>query len=95
MFGLNRGLVVEEAPIDPEDMDIDYLAEHVWICGSPETVTEKLNKFSHDVGGFGHLVPYSFDYIDDPSAWNYSLELLAKEVLPKVEQPAAAQIAAG
>ena len=87
MFGLNKGLVVDEAPIDPDDMDIDYLAEHVWIIGSPETVTEKLTKFSHDVGGFGHIMPYSHDYIDNPQAWNYSQELLAKAVLPKVQQP--------
>ena len=87
MFGLNRGLVTKDNPIDPDDMDLDYLADHVWICGSPETVTEKLSEFSHNVGGFGHIMPFSFDYSDDPSAWNYSLQLLAQEVLPKVQQP--------
>lgn len=86
-FGLNRGLVVEEAPIDPDDMNVDYLAEHVWLVGSPETVTEKLSKFAQDVGGFGNIMPYSYDYIDNPEPWNTSLHLLANEVLPKVQEP--------
>lgn len=90
MFGLNKGLVVDEAPIDPDDMDLDYLAEHVWVVGSAETVTEKLTKFSHDVGGFGNIMPYAHDYIDNPEPWNQSLHLLANEVLPKVTQPAEA-----
>ncbi len=88
MFGLHVGLVVEDHPIDPDDMDVEYLAEHVWLVGSPDTVTEKLSAFSHRVGGFGHIMPYSYDYIDDPAPWNQSLRLLAQEVLPKVEQPA-------
>lgn len=95
MFGLNKGLVVDEAPIDPDDMDADYLAEHVWIVGSPETVTEKLTQFSHNVGGFGHIMPYSYDYIDDPAPWNESLRRLAQEVLPNVKQPEFASAAQG
>jgi hypothetical protein len=27
---------------------------------------------------------FGFDYVEDPEAWRRSLELLAKEVLPKV-----------
>lgn len=91
-FGLNRGLVVDEDPIDPEDMTLDYLAKHVWIIGSPETVTEKLTAFSHEVGGFGNIMPYSYDYIDNPEPWNESLRRLTQEVLPKVEQPVATTV---
>ena len=45
----------------------------------------KIEKIHHDVGGFGHLLVFGFDYIDHPEAWRRSLELLAKEVLPKVK----------
>jgi len=28
---------------------------------------------------------FGFDYLDNPKAWHHSLELLAKEVLPRVK----------
>ncbi|HSS84462.1 MAG TPA: alkane 1-monooxygenase, partial [Reyranella sp.] len=37
------------------------------------------------VGGFGQLLVFGFDYADNPKAWRHSLELLSKEVLPKVQ----------
>jgi len=38
-----------------------------------------------EVGGFGQLLVFGFDYADNPKAWRHSLELLSKEVLPKVQ----------
>ena len=37
-----------------------------------------------EVGGFGHLLLFGFDYIDDAAAWKHSMELMAHEVLPRV-----------
>jgi alkanesulfonate monooxygenase SsuD/methylene tetrahydromethanopterin reductase-like flavin-dependent oxidoreductase (luciferase family) len=62
----------------------EYCARHNWIIGSPATVTEKLTRIHDEVGGFGHLLVFGFDYVEHPQAWRHSLELLAKEVLPKV-----------
>ena len=38
-----------------------------------------------EVGGFGHLLLFCFDYSDKPEAWHHSMELLATEVMPKVQ----------
>ena len=51
----------------------------------PETVIEKIEKIYDEVGGFGQLLVFGFDYADNPKAWRHSLELLSKEVLPKVQ----------
>ena len=47
-------------------------------------MAEKIEKIYHEVGGFGQLLVFGFDYVDKPEAWHHSLELLSKEVLPKV-----------
>jgi hypothetical protein len=37
-----------------------------------------------EVGGFGQILLFCFDYSDSPEAWHHSMELLAHEVMPKV-----------
>lgn len=48
-------------------------------------MAEKLARIHDEVGGFGHLLVFGFDYVEHPQEWRHSLELLAKEVLPKVK----------
>lgn len=73
-------------------VDAAYCAEHNWLVGSPETVARKLRAVYDDVGGFGVLLVFCFDYADDPEAWETSMRLLAEEVMPMVADlvPAAA-----
>ena len=33
-----------------------------------------------EVGGFGTLLLFCFDYVENPKAWRHSMELLAREV---------------
>lgn len=83
-FGALKGLL-HDPSVDLSTVDADYLAKHVWIVGSPETVTEKLQQWCHDLGGpFGTLLIYSHDYIDDPKPWEESMRRLATEVAPKL-----------
>lgn len=70
--------------VDVSEVDIDTLAEKVWIVGSPETVAEKLAAVQERTGGWGTTLVYDHDYADDPSPWRQSLELLTKEVAPKL-----------
>ena len=70
--------------VPDSDVTPEYCAKHNWIIGSPATVTEKIQRIHDEVGGFGHLLVFGFDYVENPEAWRRSLELLAKEVLPKV-----------
>ena len=46
------------------------------------TVAEKLRKVYDDVGGFGVLLVFCFDYVENPEAWHRSMRLLAEEVMP-------------
>src|SRR6266852_6363054 len=76
---LVREIFVADSDITPE-----YCGRHNWLIGSPATVVEKIERMYDEVGGFGHLLLFCFDYSDNPQAWRHSMELLAKEVMPKV-----------
>lgn len=83
-FGVLKGLL-HDPDFDPAKVDAEYLAEHVWIVGSPETVRQKLEAWFDDLGGpFGTLLIYSHDYIDNPEPWEHSMDLLANQVAPKL-----------
>ncbi len=89
-FGVMKGLLHDPA-MDPADVDRKYLAEHVWLVGSPETVRQKIEHWFGDLGGpFGTLLIYSHDYIDNPEPWEHSMDLLANEVAPKLSDAAVA-----
>ena len=83
-FGIFDG-VLERTGMSKSDVDAGFLADHMWIVGSPETVQEKLEKWCHDLGGaFGTLMIYSYDYIDNPTPWEESMRRLSQEICPKI-----------
>jgi alkanesulfonate monooxygenase SsuD/methylene tetrahydromethanopterin reductase-like flavin-dependent oxidoreductase (luciferase family) len=87
-FGLFDGIIHDSGiDITPDAIDEDFLVEHVILCGSPETVIEKLEKLADTVGGWGQIVANQHDSIDDPKPWEESLRRLATEVCPKVRMP--------
>jgi alkanesulfonate monooxygenase SsuD/methylene tetrahydromethanopterin reductase-like flavin-dependent oxidoreductase (luciferase family) len=73
---------------DPDVADSDvtpeYCAKHNWLVGSPATVAEKLERIYHEAGGFGGLLVFGFDYLENPQAWYRSLQLFKQEVAPRV-----------
>jgi alkanesulfonate monooxygenase SsuD/methylene tetrahydromethanopterin reductase-like flavin-dependent oxidoreductase (luciferase family) len=77
--------------VSDDDVDVEYLMEHLWIVGSPETAAAKLNALYEEVGGFGTLLGTHFDWgtPEDPfanaQAYRRNLELLATEVVPAFE----------
>jgi len=66
------------------DVTPEYCARHNWLIGSPATVVEKIERMYEEVGGFGAILLFCFDYSEDPDAWYRSMRLLAEEVMPKV-----------
>ena len=76
--------MVHERAAKTVDFDVTFSGMR-GIAGSPKTVIEKIEKIYDEVGGFGQLLVFGFDYADNPKAWRHSLELLSKEVLPKVQ----------
>jgi alkanesulfonate monooxygenase SsuD/methylene tetrahydromethanopterin reductase-like flavin-dependent oxidoreductase (luciferase family) len=91
-FGILNGLL-HDPNMDVEKVDLDYLAEHVWIVGSVDTVVEKFQAWIDDIGGFGTFLQYSHDYADNPEPWLESMRLLSQEVAPRVKMPAPATAA--
>ncbi len=89
-FGMMDGFA-KDAGIDPDKADLEFLVDYVFVVGSPDTVVEKINKLFHACGGWGTLQVEAHDYSDDPAPWFYSLELIAKEVAPRITLPKTAQ----
>ena len=71
-------------PVWSLDDDMRDIVRKHMIVGSPETVIEKLSAFVEASNGWGTTLIFGHDFSDDPAPWNYSMELLAKEVGPKV-----------
>jgi len=69
--------------VPDSDVTVEYCAEHNWLIGSPETVARKIEAVYNDVGGFGQLLVFGFDYVENPQAWRNSLRLIAEEVKPR------------
>jgi alkanesulfonate monooxygenase SsuD/methylene tetrahydromethanopterin reductase-like flavin-dependent oxidoreductase (luciferase family) len=82
-FGFLQYLKVD-MNIPDEDVNVEYCAEHNWLIGSPATVADKIEKVYAEVGGFGHLLLFCFDYADQPERWRRSMQLLGEEVMPRV-----------
>lgn len=87
-FGLFNGIIEDSGrDVTPDSIDEDFLAEHVVLCGSPETVIEKTEALADKVGGWGQIVYNQHDSLDDPKPWEESIRRLATEVCPKVRMP--------
>jgi len=42
----------------------EYCARKNWLIGSPRTVAARLEEVYHEVGGFGTLLVFCFDYAE-------------------------------
>jgi alkanesulfonate monooxygenase SsuD/methylene tetrahydromethanopterin reductase-like flavin-dependent oxidoreductase (luciferase family) len=60
------------------------MAEHLWLVGSPDTVEKKLRQLYEVSGGFGTLLVLIYDYWEDQAGWERSMQLLARQVMPRV-----------
>jgi alkanesulfonate monooxygenase SsuD/methylene tetrahydromethanopterin reductase-like flavin-dependent oxidoreductase (luciferase family) len=93
-FGFTKYLKHDESVPDA-DVTPEYLVDHGWLVGSPRTVTRKLGEMNEELGGFGTVLLFAFDYADDPAPWFKSMRLLAEEVLPHFQDRAHNGVAAG
>ena len=88
LFAQFRLLSVFKHHPDVPDSDVtpEYLVDHNWLVGSPNTVSEKLAQMHDESGGFGTLTVINFDFKDEWSAWSASQQALMQEVLPRFNQ---------
>ena len=61
----------------------EYLAENIWLIGSPDTVEKKLLSLYEMCGGFGTLLALIYDNMDNQKGWEKSMKLLSQEVMPR------------
>ena len=78
-------LIKNNPEMQDSDVTIDYLIENVWIVGSVETVTQKLENLFHIVGGFGTLLIMGHEWLPEDK-WKSSFTLMMKEVIPALEK---------
>ena len=82
-LGLGLGPLLKGDPSMPdEDVDLEYVADNLWLVGSPDTVARGIRELQEHTGGFGYLLITSYDAIDERQSWERSLQLLIDEVLP-------------
>jgi alkanesulfonate monooxygenase SsuD/methylene tetrahydromethanopterin reductase-like flavin-dependent oxidoreductase (luciferase family) len=63
----------------------EYMSEQMLICGTVNEVVDRLLAFREQVGPFGTLLYVGHDWADAP-AMRRSMELMALEVLPRVNR---------
>ena len=61
------------------------MLDEFWIVGDPDQCIKKIRRLYDKTGGFGTLLIQTNDWGKDTKKWHRSLELLAKEVLPGVQ----------
>lgn len=85
-FHLGLGNLLKKDPAMPDDaVDLEYLADNLWLVGSPATVTKRIRELQEETGGFGYLLIVSYDAAEQRKSWERSLLLLAEEVLPGID----------
>ena len=71
-------------PSMPDDLVTpEYLLEHIYIVGDPEECSRRLRILSDELGGCGTVLLICHDW-QPRELWMRSVELLAKEVMPRL-----------
>jgi hypothetical protein len=66
-----------------EEITEDFVLDRLLTWGSANKVVDELLAFHEEVGPFGELVYAGMDWVD-PALTKRSLELMATEVMPRV-----------
>lgn len=85
-FGIFEGYLADAGGgITADEVTLEWIADHVWLCGSPETVIKKIEDTIETAGAWGTLCMNTHDATADPEPWFESMHRLANEVVPKIE----------
>ncbi|UQX88972.1 LLM class flavin-dependent oxidoreductase [Jatrophihabitans telluris] len=66
------------------DITLDYVLDRLVLCGTPDSVAEQLLSFREVTGPFGEIVYAGLDWVN-PQLAVRSMELMALEVMPRIE----------
>jgi alkanesulfonate monooxygenase SsuD/methylene tetrahydromethanopterin reductase-like flavin-dependent oxidoreductase (luciferase family) len=82
-LSLGMSSLLKRDPAMPDEaIDLPYLADNVWLVGSPDTVARRIHDLQEQTGGFGYLIITSYDASTERQAWERSLLLFVSEVVP-------------
>ena len=97
MLGGRQGVFKTHREQADSELTEDYILENLVIHGSVDRVVDEILKLREEAGEFGELVYAGMDWVD-PQLTKRSMELMATEVMPRVNaaigKPAAAKVAA-
>lgn len=81
-----RQIVFKVDPSQPDsELTEDYLLDNLVIYGTPDKVAEEILKLREEAGDFGEIVYAGMDWVD-PALAKRSMELMATEVMPRVNR---------
>jgi alkanesulfonate monooxygenase SsuD/methylene tetrahydromethanopterin reductase-like flavin-dependent oxidoreductase (luciferase family) len=82
----NRQIVFKTRPEqDDAELTDDYLVERLVLCGTVNRVVDQILELRESAGEFGELVYAGMDWAD-PALARRSMELMATEVMPRVNR---------
>ena len=93
-YSFSRGrkalfMLKPDIEVPDEDVTVDDVERALIISGSPRRVLDQLVALRDETGPFGTLLMAGHDW-DRPALWRRSMELLARDVMPKLSDQAAA-----
>jgi alkanesulfonate monooxygenase SsuD/methylene tetrahydromethanopterin reductase-like flavin-dependent oxidoreductase (luciferase family) len=74
---------------DDRELTDDYMVDRLVLCGTVNNVVDQILALRETAGDFGELVYAGMDWVD-PALARRSMELMATEVMPKVNRAIAA-----
>jgi len=83
--GLGRRIYKRDLDMPDSECQLDYLMTEQIIAGDVDEVLRRLLVLIEETGEFGTLVLMSYDW-DDKASWVHSMELFAKELMPKLNK---------
>jgi alkanesulfonate monooxygenase SsuD/methylene tetrahydromethanopterin reductase-like flavin-dependent oxidoreductase (luciferase family) len=89
MLSKRHGVFKADQSQDDSEITDDYLVDRLVICGSVNKVVDDILRLREKVGDFGELVYANMDWVD-PVLAKGSMELMATEVMPRVNAALAA-----
>jgi len=83
MLSKRHGIFKTHQEQDDSELTLDYMVDRLVICGSVNKVVDDILQLREETGDFGELVYAAMDWVD-PALGKRSMELMATEVMPRV-----------
>ena len=83
MLSKRHGIFKTHQEQDDSELTDDYMLDNLVICGSVNKVVDDILKLREEIGDFGEIVYAGMDWAD-PALGKRSMQLMAEQVLPRV-----------